>query len=266
MSLALLTALLVALAPGAAQDSKPAQPDDDPPVLLKKKKADDKPSPAKPEPNEEKPKAEAKPDAKKDDPDADLEAKSKEIMARIAKNLRSAEDRLKSNDTGDGTQQVQRDIVKDLDSLLETIKQQEQQQQNQQQQPGVGMGGGKSKPGGTSRRTVRKPGQGQKQGQGQGQGQGQQPSAKGGEKPGQGPQEKGQGQGGDQAGKGGTSPEGVDKLADLYKDVWGHLPETLRQEMDAYQKEGYMAKYRELLKLYYATIAEKGRRATEDGK
>ena len=37
----------------------------------------------------------------------------------------------------------------------------------------------------------------------------------------------------------------------------------MRQEMDAYQKEGYMAKYRELLKQYYATIAEKGRRPTE---
>ena len=54
---------------------------------------------------------------------------------------------------------------------------------------------------------------------------------------------------------------GPDKLADLYKDVWGHLPETLRAEMNAYaSREEFMAKYRDLLKQYYTTIAEKGQR------
>ncbi|MFL5245273.1 MAG: hypothetical protein ACJ8FY_24520, partial [Gemmataceae bacterium] len=54
---------------------------------------------------------------------------------------------------------------------------------------------------------------------------------------------------------------GPDKLADLYKDIWGHLPETLRAEMNAYaSREEFMAKYRDLLKQYYTTIAEKGQR------
>jgi hypothetical protein len=52
----------------------------------------------------------------------------------------------------------------------------------------------------------------------------------------------------------------MSKIADLYKDVWGHLPEKLRQEMDQYSRERFMAKYDDLLKQYYATIAEKGRR------
>ena len=55
----------------------------------------------------------------------------------------------------------------------------------------------------------------------------------------------------------------MSKIADLYKDVWGHLPETLRQEMDQYSREQFMAKYADLLKQYYATIAEKGRQKSE---
>ena len=58
---------------------------------------------------------------------------------------------------------------------------------------------------------------------------------------------------------GGRGKDGRGKIADLYKDIWGHLPETLRQEMDAYSREKFMAKYNDLLKQYYSTIAEKGR-------
>src|SRR5262249_14689287 len=57
--------------------------------------------------------------------------------------------------------------------------------------------------------------------------------------------------------------DGMNKIADLYKDVWGHLPETLRQEMDQYAREKFMAKYNDLLKQYYATIAAKGHRKGE---
>src|SRR5439155_9320520 len=68
----------------------------------------------------------------------------------------------------------------------------------------------------------------------------------------------------DQANKrpsGGNGKRGdMSRIADLYKDIWGHLPEALRQEMDQYSREQFMAKYNELLKQYYSTIAEKGRR------
>ena len=59
----------------------------------------------------------------------------------------------------------------------------------------------------------------------------------------------------------GNAPAGsnIRKIADLYKDVWGHLPETLRQEMNQYSREQFMAKYNDLLKQYYSRIAEKGR-------
>ena len=53
-------------------------------------------------------------------------------------------------------------------------------------------------------------------------------------------------------------------IADLFKDIWGHLPQTKRLEMDAYSKERFMPKYEDLLRQYYRTIAEQGRRKDID--
>jgi len=55
-----------------------------------------------------------------------------------------------------------------------------------------------------------------------------------------------------------------DKLADLYKDVWGHLPDRLRQEMDLYYREQFMPRYSELLRQYYAALAEQRKKGSED--
>lgn len=55
-----------------------------------------------------------------------------------------------------------------------------------------------------------------------------------------------------------------DKLADLYKDVWGTLPDRLRQEMDLYYREQFMPRYSELLRQYYAALAEQRKKGTED--
>ena len=52
----------------------------------------------------------------------------------------------------------------------------------------------------------------------------------------------------------------MNKIADVYKDIWGHLPETLRAEMDAYGREKFMAKYEELIKRYYDRAARESRR------
>lgn len=44
---------------------------------------------------------------------------------------------------------------------------------------------------------------------------------------------------------------------DVAKDVWGHLPDKLRQQMTQYYKEDVMPKYAELLRLYYSSLSEK---------
>jgi hypothetical protein len=223
---------------GVADDPPANQPE--PPVRLKKKA---KPQPAAttekkseaPPKNTEPPKK-AEPTGKdeegKDDASAaELEQKIKELMSRLDKNLRLAEDRLNKKDTGDATQQVQRDIAKDLAELIEQTQRRQQQQQQ-------------SSSSSRSRRQQARANQMQRQ----------DPSQRLQQEPQEAMNQRG-------TARGGNSKRGdLSKIADLYKDIWGHLPETLRQEMNQYSREQFMAKYNELLKQYYATIAEKGRR------
>jgi hypothetical protein len=55
-----------------------------------------------------------------------------------------------------------------------------------------------------------------------------------------------------------------DKLSDLYRDVWGTLPDRLRQEMDLYYREQFMPRYSELLRQYYASLAEQRKKGRGD--
>jgi hypothetical protein len=66
------------------------------------------------------------------------------------------------------------------------------------------------------------------------------------------------------AGNAGGNPGGKPKVIpslpldeDVAKDVWGHLPDKLRQQMTQYYKEDVMPKYSELLRLYYSSLSEK---------
>jgi hypothetical protein len=63
----------------------------------------------------------------------------------------------------------------------------------------------------------------------------------------------------------GQTPAGrPDKMSDLSKDFWGHLPETLRQEVDHYYRDRFMPRYRDLLQEYYGRLAERDRGRRED--
>jgi hypothetical protein len=179
-----------------------------------------------------------------DNPEAPEPIDQAEVLTRVAKNMRSSEDHLAKKDTGDGTRQIQRDILKDLDALIEATKRQQQQQQQQQNSPGASSSKSKRKQTAQGKRTQKDTA----------------PSNKSASR-----KDQPRDQTANQNGNGGTTKttEGMTKLADLYKDVWGHLPETLRQEMDQYSREQFMAKYNELLKQYYATIAAKGHRKGE---
>lgn len=45
---------------------------------------------------------------------------------------------------------------------------------------------------------------------------------------------------------------------EIAKDVWGHLPDKLRQQATQYYKQEFMPRYSELLKHYYSSLSEKG--------
>jgi hypothetical protein len=220
-------------------DPKPEQPE--PPVRLKKKpkSLEDSDKDKKPDP----PKKEAKPKEEKegDEPEpTEPEQDPKEIIGRISKNMENSKDRLAQKDPGDGTQQVQRDVIKDLDALINQSSRQQQQQQQQQQSSQ------------NSRSRQQRNQQASQRGSSQ---QNRQASASKSSQSKQNQNPAGQNPGaGGAAGKKNASPN-----ADLYKDIWGHLPETLRKEMDAYSRVEFMSKYNDLLQQYYKRISEKGR-------
>jgi hypothetical protein len=261
----LISALLVTFL--AAQDDPPGK-QNDPPVKKPeaKKNLDDLP-PIK----ELEKKEPAAPAADAGDPQ-----RIQKIIERLNKNMDSSEDRLKGKDPGEETRKIQENIIKDLDELIK-----------QASSGGGGGGGGAggagggglggggggggSKAGGAGGRG--KSGTSAKGGGGQGKGNSQANNQGGGQGKDKEQQEKIAKSDPGKEGKGGGGKGGERKpdekrennsIEDLFKDVWGHLPQNKRQEMDAYAKERFLKKYDEILRQYYRTISEQGRRKDSD--
>jgi hypothetical protein len=258
-----LFALGAALMLGAAA----GRADESPPDRLEKK-----PVPAEPK-RPEPPKPGDKVDEDKDKPkDAPAEDAEK-LREKIAEDMQSAEKKLKDRDPGRDTQDMQDRALRNIDKLIDMAR---NPPPPPPQPPPMGgtpppMGGdqqpqgGKPQPQpGQSRREKRE--QRRRQMEQQARGGGQQPR-----QPQPGDKESGGGgQSGDSRGQPGMGgPKGArqpDQLADVVKDFWGHLPETLRQEVDHYYRDRFMPRYRDLLQEYYGRIAERDRGRREDQK
>jgi hypothetical protein len=239
-----------------------------PPPVVKDKdgEPEGKPDPKKPGPKDKK----AEPRLQPEDGPAAKEEDDKELLERIGKNMRAVEEKLGNRELGEPTRQQQRDILDDIDKLLKKSEQQQQQNQDQDQDRQPPQAGGdrqkqnqkqkmnRQQKGGKQgkqrpRRQLRserdrdrdgkqQPGQ-EKQGQ---QKEGDKPEPKSGDKPG--------------AGGGNDRPQERDLTADLYRNIWGHLPETLRAEMNAYSNPSpFLPRYDRVISEYYKTIARKGR-------
>jgi hypothetical protein len=248
------------------------------------------------EPKKDAPKADEKP--------REGEIDVHKTAERIAENAQKAGDRLKEKDPGEDTRKIQQNIIKDIDALIKKAQEPPPPPMSSDMNPMMPppksdmpppMGGGpqpKSPMGGGSGQQPKSP---------MGGGAGNSPMPKGGGSgtSGRKPRERkprgdspmgdpmanaGPGkdpmparpdpkdgpmggdrndQGGDKFGKASPKREN-DKLADLYRDVWGHLPERMRQEMDMYYREQFMPRYTELLKRYYAALAEQKKKGSED--
>lgn len=253
-----------------------------------------KPDPARP-PEEAGKKKDAEDDVPEVDPEQEVD--EQEVLNRVAKNMRAVEEKLANLELNDGTRQTQDDILKDIDSLIRKAQspsgggadqnqnqqdqqdQQDKQNQAEKDQPGkTGQAQPKSQPGGGKKAGRRQRGAWKqvrgKGRQGRGQRGGRNQMARGNPKPGQKPGTQGNGAGSgaqkpnknpgngkNPGGGGNTAGAGPDRTADLYKNVWGHLPESLRAEMNAYSNpRPFLPRYDELIKRYYRTIAEQGRR------
>lgn len=205
-----------------------------------------------------------------------VDERTRELLARVARNMESSEDRLKNRDPGEKTRAIQDQIVHDLDELIKKAKDQENQNSSSQQSASSSSQGGSGQSSRSRRRQAsRRTRSSDRQEQQAGQQQRQQ-SASAQKKDGQGNNEQtGGGQpksAQDKQGKGGSvtaggggnsSAQKKNTIADLFRDVWGHLPEQKRQEMDAYSRERFMPRYDELLRQYYRTLSEQSRKKDE---
>ncbi len=254
----------------------------------------------KPEINPEKKKEKGlRPEKDIDLPKDNLE--EEEIFGRIGKNLKDVDDRLGNLELGETTLQKQRDILEDIDKLLKKNQNNQKESQQSQSKSSSKSessdkqskgspdnqdanskdsekGQDKQKQGGPKQdQQGADSGKQQKQGgTGKADPDGKPDAGKGQPKNMQGKGDKGsseksevanQGKGGDQdskSGNGGKSDPSKDKLnpaADVFKEAWGHLPETLRAELNAYGVPNqFMDRYDEMIRKYYAKVAEKGAR------
>lgn len=171
-------------------------------------------------------------------------------LEKVIGQMRQAEHRISARDTGTETQTLQRQIVDDLDRLIELAKQQSRQQRpqsNQQQQPQDDSASQSD--------------------QQQSAGQQQQQS------------EKQQGSGATQGvtrqenEQAAQSTERNDKAEEievelqrrnqLISEFWGHLPPAIRQQLLNIREEKYLPKYGELVRQYFEALAEQGTRDRE---
>lgn len=125
---------------------------DEPPLRLKRKgtpAAASKDRPGQADPAQEKkpdrPAAEPRDDPV--DPDTAVpERDEQELLGRIDRNMRTSEDRLANRELTDATRQVQEDILKDLDALINKDQNNPQDQPNQQDQQADSRSGQDRKP------------------------------------------------------------------------------------------------------------------------
>lgn len=206
------------------------------------------------------------------------------ILERVTKNARSAGDRLKELDAGEQTRKTQDQVLQDIDRLLK---------QNENSPPPPSGGGGMSEMPPADGGVMKPPPSG---GSGMNpmpmgnSGSGRQRPPRGSGMPDSQPMNPGGmkepimqpaggtgtkdpmmqpgspmnslNQSGTPMGPGSKAPP-LPNEDPFTKQVWGHLPEKLRQQASQYYREQYMPKYQEMLKRYYSDLAEREKPANK---
>jgi hypothetical protein len=159
-------------------------------------------------------------------------------LAAIQQNMVMASSVLMKGQVGKKTMEVQDQILRDLDSLIEQMRQQAQEESQQQ----------KSTQSSTQSSTKT-----QKQ-----QSNAKLPTSV----PEQQPSEQKQVRNGNQPGQAqlesGKTEVNLAENAKLSEGVWGHLPERVRRQMMATGSIKFLPKYQQLIEEYYRRIAQQG--------
>ncbi|MFN0019211.1 MAG: hypothetical protein ACKVP0_13190 [Pirellulaceae bacterium] len=148
----------------------------------------------------------------------DIGAPPENPLARIGEKMRVSQEKIAGRNTSAETQTTQKEILADLSKLIEQTKKQ-------------CSGGGKGKPdGGKS-------------------------SAKAGAGTGDvrpGPAKEAT----DRVGKSEREDAEAADVKDMLRRIWGHLPEKMRDQMQAQLSEQFLPKYEKLIEEYYKRLAE----------
>jgi len=139
-------------------------------------------------------------------------------LAKIAQQMRAVENQIAERDTSVATQEAQQEILKDLAALLEQARR--QQAANGNQSPGSGRGSAQA---------------------GAGSGN-----------PAPGPARDSS----NRIERGTKEQTETTDVKDLFRRVWGNLPDKLRDEMQASISEQFLPKYERLIEEYYKRLAE----------
>ncbi len=226
-------------------------------------------------------------------PEKEKEVDVAKTTEKVVQDAKEAGKRLADKDSGDDTQQIQKNILKNLDDLLRKANQpppmggggggnssssqsssgsSQQRPMGSSQQPMGGssqqrpMGGSSTQPKGGS--PQQQPMEGGSSSAAQQRKERREKNMAKGNQPQSNQQPSPLNDRADPLGQLGNSasspnqiiPKGKPlppRLADVYKDVWGQLPEKMRQEMDLYFREDFTPRYSELLRQYYSSLAER---------
>ena len=184
----------------------------------------------------------------------------------IVERMRSVQERLQKTETDQETRDLQTQIVKDLDTLIEKLKNQKppppNPNQNQPPPPPMGDTPPDQPPRGSPQP---KPQNSQKQRKGSEDKQSAEHKRK--------PQDKEEKPAEEKPSKGKQARDSDNNRQPtrsvqeeaarqrVAKDVWGHLPATVRQELLNIYSEKYLPKYDEMVRKYYEALAEQNRRS-----
>lgn len=178
----------------------------------------------------------------------DSEAAADPLESAI-QGMRSAQEQIAKKETGKATQQLQQQVVRDLERLIEMAQQSPPSQQNSSSAP--------------QSPSPESPSQEQPQ-------QSERPEPQASQAPmpmpEQAPQETDQGPPGQEKAQAEESEERSDPAEQwkaelarreaMIKDVWGHLPPTVRQKLLNVTGDKYLPKYEDLTRRYFENLAE----------
>lgn len=184
----------------------------------------------------------------------------KDPIESAIEGMRNAQKRIAEKDTSAKTREVQEQVVKDLEKLIEQAKKppqspppQSQNSQDQNQNP-------QDRKQGQGRKNSPQPEDGQKTEE--------EKQSDSGEAPGRQKSESEKArESSDEARAAREREAEMARRRDLVKDVWGHLPPALRQKLLNVSSDKSLPKYDELIRRYFESLAEEGgskpRRAPE---